>query len=125
MNGRDRIVERRQAERARVVGSAIVLTKDRYVGTFLLENVSADGALLAGDSEVSVGEQVRVMLQVHGSPRIGVRGKIARHAERDGQHVFALSFKAPPAMRRSCGKRVRHARSLVTCRRFSGTYQVV
>src|SRR5213595_1049506 len=88
--------ERRHSARARVVGSAIVLTADRYVGTFLVENISANGALLAGDSQLSVGDQVRVLLQIHGSPRIGIRARINRRAERDGQHLFALSFQASP-----------------------------
>jgi len=98
VDGPERIGERRQSERARAVGTAIVLTLERYVGTFLLENVSADGALLAGDSLLTVGDEVRVLLQVHGSPRIGVVGTIARRAERDGQHLFALSFQATPAV---------------------------
>jgi hypothetical protein len=97
-DGPERSGERRQSERARAVGTAIVLTLDRYVGTFLLENVSADGALLAGVSLLSVGDDVRVLLQVHGSPRIGVLGRIARRAERDGQHLFALTFRATPAV---------------------------
>jgi hypothetical protein len=93
-NGTEHGGERRLSARVQVVGTAVVLGPDRYVGTFLLENVSADSALLAGDTQLSVGEQVRVLLQIQGAPRIGVRGKITRRAERDGQHVFALSFHA-------------------------------
>jgi hypothetical protein len=96
-NGPERIPDRRLSARVQVVGTAIVLTADRYVGTFLVENVSATGALLAGDSQLAVGDDVRVLLQIHGSPRIGLHGEITRRAERNGQHLFALSFQATPA----------------------------
>jgi hypothetical protein len=86
--------DRRLHGRVPVVGNAIVLTPERYVGTFLIENISAEGALLAGDSQLEIGDQVRVLLQIHGTPRIGVRGKIVRRAERAGQHLFALTFRA-------------------------------
>ena len=42
------------------------------------------GALLAGDTALSDRDQVRVLLQIHGSSRIGVRAKTTRKAERDG-----------------------------------------
>jgi CheY-like chemotaxis protein len=95
--GPERGSERRLSARVRVVGTAIVLTPERYVGTFLVENVSAEGALLAGDTLLSTGDQVRVLLQIHGAPRIGVRGKVKWRAERDGQHLFGLSFRPTAA----------------------------
>src|SRR5258708_37609312 len=90
--------ERRQTERTQVVGSAIVVTERCYVGTFLVENVSADGALLAGESQLPIDQEVRVLLQLYGARRIGLRAKIVRHAERDGQHIFALRFRPTPAV---------------------------
>jgi hypothetical protein len=96
--GIERLVERRLSARVQMVGTAIVLSPDRYVGTFLIENVSADSALLAGDTQLAVGDRVRVLFQLQGAPRVGVRGTITRCAERNGQHVFALSFQASPAI---------------------------
>jgi hypothetical protein len=90
--------ERRYRTRAHVIGTAIVLADERYVGTFLIENVSASGALLAGDSLLSVGDQVRVLLQIRGCSRVAIRAKISRRSERDGQQLFALSFQVPPTV---------------------------
>jgi hypothetical protein len=95
--GSEGSIERRLGARVQMVGTAIVLTPDRYVGTFLIENVSADSALLAGDTQLSVGDHVRVLFQLQGAPRIGVQGTITRRAERGGQHVFALTFQANSA----------------------------
>jgi hypothetical protein len=92
------IVDRRLRRRLSVVGTAVVLTSERYVGTFLVENISADGALLAGDMLLTVGEEVRVLLQIQGLPRFGVRGVITRCAKREAQTVCALHFQASPSL---------------------------
>src|SRR5229473_6272619 len=106
--------ERRHRTRAHMIGTAIVLADERYVGTFLIENVSASGALLAGDSLLSVGDQVRVLLQIRGCSRVAIRAKISRRSERNGQQLFALSFQAPPTVqdqRRAAVASVRVARA--------------
>jgi hypothetical protein len=89
-----------ETSRSRAVGTAIVLMANRRVGTFLLEHVSADSALLVGNSFLIEGDDVRVQLQVHGSRSIFVHGKVTRLEERNGQRVFAVNFQAPRSVQK-------------------------
>jgi CheY-like chemotaxis protein len=91
--------DRRVSPRAAVVGSAIVLAKERYVGTYVLENLSASGALLIGDTQLSVDDRVRLLLQPYGcARRFALEASVIRHAWRGPQSVFAAQFvHVPPA----------------------------
>lgn len=85
--------DRRRFPRASIVGSAILLVGGRYIGTFLLENLSAGGASLRGAAKVAVGEQVRVLLQLYRSPRrLGLEAVVVRHADAHDQTACALRF---------------------------------
>src|SRR5579859_4289588 len=90
--------ERRLYARVAVVGSAIVLASGRYVGTYLLENLSASGALLVGDTTLTVGDQVRLLLQLYGqSRRFVLEASVVRHATEGAQGVFAVQFQSVPS----------------------------
>jgi hypothetical protein len=104
-------IERRRFPRRPVVGSATVLAADRFVGTFLLEDLSAGGALLVGDSGLAVGDHVRILLEIAGQPRFGAHAMVVRHGERGGQHLFGLSFQVSPSTREALQKLVLEAHS--------------
>jgi CheY-like chemotaxis protein len=93
-----RQVDQRASLRAGVMGSAIVLAAGRYVGTYLLENLSASGALLVGDTTLWLGNRVRLLLQLHQEPRsFVVEARIVRHSKRGAQAVFGVQFVDAPA----------------------------
>jgi CheY-like chemotaxis protein len=86
--------DKRAFPRGSVVGSAIVIRGEAYVGTYVLENLSAGGALLAGDTKLSIGERVRIMLQLHvRARRFVLEASVARHETRGDQGVFAVRFE--------------------------------
>ncbi len=89
--------ERRAFPRAAVVGSAIAVAAERYVGTYVLENLSASGALLVGDTKLPVGSRFRLLLQVHEQTRsFAVEASVVRHSTRGAQEVFAVQFVQLP-----------------------------
>jgi PilZ domain len=97
--GDDRIAqshERRRGSRASPVGSAIVMTRTSYVGTYELENLSEGGALLVGEAGLAVGEQVTILLQLRlQSRRFAIEAFVVRHARQGDRRVFAIHFMNP------------------------------
>jgi hypothetical protein len=90
---RTRPIDRRQAPRSRTMGWAMVVAPNRYIGTFLLENLSASGALLVGDATLAPGDAVQLLLRLpYRSRRLSVRARIIRQATRDQHSVFAVQF---------------------------------
>lgn len=80
------------------MGSAVVLAAERYVGAYILENLSASGALLVGDTKLSAGERVRLLLQIHGrARRFALTAVVVRQSSRGAQSVFAVRFLDIPA----------------------------
>jgi hypothetical protein len=94
--GSDRPIpdERRSFQRAGVVGAAVVLARGRYVGTYLLENLSASGVLLVGDTRLAMGDRVRVLVQPE-SQGLALEARVVRHELRGEQSVFAVRFCDP------------------------------
>lgn len=85
--------ERRRYERRAVVASAAVLTDTKYVGTYLVENLSAGGALLVGDARLEVGERVQVLLHLPGKEPVHLVAKIVRQQVNGAaEHRFAVAF---------------------------------
>lgn len=94
----ERRTDRRVFPRAAAMGSAIVLAGERYVGTYMLENVSASGALLVGDTNLSEGDGVRLLLQLnHRARRFSLEASVVRHTKRGAQGLFAVQFAHVPA----------------------------
>lgn len=86
--------DKRAFPRVSMVGSAIVSREAVYIGTYLLENLSAGGALLAGDTKLNVGDQVQVVLQLQfHARRFLLEAVVVRHASRGDQALFAVRFE--------------------------------
>jgi PilZ domain len=87
--------DKRAFPRVSMVGSAIVSRDAVYIGTYLLENLSAGGALLAGDTKLSVGDRVQVMLELQfRARRFMLEAEVVRHARRGDQALFAIRFES-------------------------------
>jgi len=56
--------DRRRFLRARVDSSAFVLVARRYVGAYVVRDLSAGGAHLVGDNNLTIGQVVQILLRV-------------------------------------------------------------
>lgn len=92
--------ERRGYPRIEVVASAAVLTVNGYAGSFLVDDLSAGGALLIGDPRLEIGEEVRLLLHLPGKKPISLSGEVIRcHPSESQEHLFAIAFrKVSPAV---------------------------
>lgn len=85
--------DRRRFRRFSVPSSAVVLTGLRYVGTYITRNLSAGGALLVGDSNLGVGQRVRLLLQVVGQFSQTLEAEVVRREQLpSGEQSFAVAF---------------------------------
>ena len=57
---------RRQHPRAEVAATALVIGRAYCAGPYLVENLSAGGALIMGEPRLSVGERVSLVLHLSG-----------------------------------------------------------
>lgn len=92
--------DRRRHPRGDVAATAIVMTvaKARYVGTYLARNLSAGGALLIGDAQLTVGERVKILLQANGLSAVALTAKVvSQQFEASGERIFAIAFADVPA----------------------------
>jgi len=88
----------RRHPRAELAATAVVLTATRYVGTYLVRNLSAGGALFVGDALLAVGERIRILLRIAGLPPISLEAEIVRTEHREfGERFFAAVFRSVPA----------------------------
>src|SRR5690349_5597929 len=84
--------DRREHPRIDVVATAALSAGTRYIGSYSLESLSSGGAQLLGDPGVSVGESVRLLVQVPGRA-ISLSGEIVRCDVRESEHRFAVAFR--------------------------------
>lgn len=86
--------ERRNYERIELAAMAHVITGDRCLGPFLVENVSGGGALLVGDPKIDIGDHVILLMHIPGGKPIRIGAEIVR-CQRDphGEAGFAISFR--------------------------------
>ncbi len=90
--------ERRVDARAEVAASAVVLAGNRNAGTFLVENLSAGGALLVGDPLVCIGQRVKLLLSLVTRPVLSLMAEVIRRGERSsGEMTFVIEFRNVPA----------------------------
>src|SRR4051794_36597068 len=83
---------RRRFVRAEGIGSAVVLADEQYLGSFLLKNLSAGGALLLGDTRLTPGREVRLLLHARGVHLMSIRATVVR--QDDGRdRAFAVRFE--------------------------------
>lgn len=87
------MVERRRFPRFRIAGTAIVLVGGRYVGAYLLRNLSAGGAYLVGDNNLAVGQVVQLLLHV-GDELQSLEAEVVRQDRLPSEeHSFAVAFR--------------------------------
>jgi c-di-GMP-binding flagellar brake protein YcgR len=90
--------ERRRHPRAAIAASAIVLAGSKFAGTFVVENLSAGGALLVGDPIVGIGQRIKVILTLITKPPVSLVAQLLRTEVRDtGEKVFVVEFRNVPA----------------------------
>ncbi len=85
------IVERRRHERGRVAAIAIVWSDDRAPQRYLVEDLSASGALLIGGPAVPIGQTIGLSLHVAGVHLLDLHGQIIRQS---GARALAVAFRA-------------------------------
>ena len=75
------------------MGTAVVLAANRYSGLYLVENLSAGGALLVGDA-LSPGERIRLLLHLPGLKPMSISAEVLRRQDSDaGQCLVAVAFR--------------------------------
>jgi CheY-like chemotaxis protein len=76
-----------------VVGTAVVLAaNNRYSGLYLVENLSAGGALLVGDAR-TVGEQLKLFLHLPGMKPMSISAEVLRQEGSDAESFVAVTFR--------------------------------
>ena len=86
--------ERRRFPRVRVAGTAIALVGGRYVGAYLLRNLSAGGAYLVGDNNLAIGQAVQILLRV-GEQLQSLEAEVVRRERLPSdEQSFAVAFRS-------------------------------
>lgn len=88
-------VDRRRHTRSTAANApltAVVFMRDVAVGRFIVQNLSAGGALLTGRRDVPLDERVRVMLPLPGRDPLVVEGRVSRKADA-GNDIVALAVQ--------------------------------
>jgi hypothetical protein len=74
--------------------TAVLLRSGVDTGRYIVQNLSAAGALLTGDGDVTPGSEVVLRLEIDGHAPVVVRGRIVRRAETGADMVaLAVSFR--------------------------------
>lgn len=77
-------------------GTALLVSKDRYLGAFLVDDLSLAGAQLLGDRSIAVGERVTLILQMPERDPMTIGGKIVREQRHlTGEKILAVAFEQP------------------------------
>ena len=86
--------ERRKWPRVEFTAMAHVLSKDGLCGVFGIENLSAGGALLVGDTHLVPGKKVRVSLELANHGPITVDAVVVRtRKDARGEAISAVAFQ--------------------------------
>lgn len=76
--------------------TAVVFERERTLGRFVVQNLSAGGALLTGRHDVGRNETVRVLLPLPGREPLVLWGRVVRRASAPNQlHVLGIEFEHP------------------------------
>ena len=87
-------IERRTHRRVDLPATAVLLRSGVDRGRYIVQNLSAAGALLTGDGDVSPGSPVELRLEMNGRDPVVVHGRIVRRAETVANMVaLAVSFR--------------------------------
>lgn len=74
-------IERRKHRRVDLPATAVLIRGGLDAGRYVVQNLSAAGALLTGDGDVEVGTPVQFRLEMDGHAPVSVRGRVVRRAE--------------------------------------------
>src|SRR5882672_10908304 len=88
------VVERRSHERGKVAAIAIVWSDEHGPLRYLVEDLSAGGALLRGGPEIAVGRKLGLSLHVAGEHLLDLQGEVIRRVSPRG---LAIAFRAMSA----------------------------
>jgi hypothetical protein len=87
--------DRRRFPRAKVAGIAFTLTGGRYVGAYVVRNLSAGGAHLVGDNNLAIGQVVQVLLQVGRQFSHSLDAEVVRREQSSSnEQSFAVAFRS-------------------------------
>lgn len=73
------------------MGTAVVLAANRYGGLYLVENLSAGGALLVGDARTP-GELVKLFLHLPGMKPMSISAQVLRQEGSEEECLVAVAF---------------------------------
>jgi hypothetical protein len=88
--------DRRRHPRCRVAATVVVCQEERYLGTYLVENLSAGGLLLIGEVRANPGQRLRMLLCLGGGRRIKITGEVCRRATQGANVHHAIRFRSLP-----------------------------
>lgn len=90
------IIERRAHRRVDLSATAVLMRGGLDAGRFIVQNLSAAGALLTGAGIVPDEPTVQLRLEIDGRSPVVVRGRVVRRAETGADMVaLAISFRHP------------------------------
>jgi CheY-like chemotaxis protein len=84
------IVERRKHERGKLSAIGIVWSNDQGPVRYVVEDLSASGALLSGGPELPLGDKIGLSLHTAGVHLVDVRAEVIRHTP---THRTAVAFR--------------------------------
>jgi PilZ domain len=86
---------RRRHLRAQILATVTLCQEGRFLGIYLVENLSAGGALITGDPILAVGTRVQALVHIAGRRPISTPGHVKRHQRfDDSTTAIALEFHA-------------------------------
>ncbi len=87
-------IDRRAHSRADLPATAVLLRGGVDAGRYIVQNLSAAGALLTGDADVDVGSPVQLRLEIGGRSPVVVKGRVVRRAQTVANLVaLAINFR--------------------------------
>jgi hypothetical protein len=66
--------------------------KNGTAAAFIVEELTASGGMLAGVESLSLGDELRMSLQLVGVPSIEARAMVVREEEAIGRNRYAIRF---------------------------------
>jgi hypothetical protein len=89
--------ERRLHPRVPFQAEAQLSVGDVDFGRFAVRDISAGGALVIGQTALSVGQHVKITLVAPQFGTVRVEGDVVRAHPYGGQHAAGIAFRRPPS----------------------------
>lgn len=87
--------ERRKHPRGAAAATAVIDCGE-FLGPYLVENLSAGGALLIGEPPLSIGSRAQLVIQLPDCSSLRVAARVVRQSRRREGPVFAVAFRGLP-----------------------------